>query len=130
MISKCVSGVLVIALTVALATSVQADTLKTDSHEIEIGIGAAAAAVVVLVVLAIHYSKKRAITGCVIPGANGMSIADEKERQVYTLSGNTTGVKPGDRMKLQGRKAKRKDAGQMLVWETKEVAKDFGVCHP
>ena len=127
--SKCVSGVLIVALTLALATPIRADTLKTDAHEIEIGIGVAAAAVVIVVVLVIHYStKKRAITGCVTSGANGMSITDEKDKQVYSLSGNTANIKPGDRMKLQGKKLKGAD--KTLGWEAKEVTKDFGVCQP
>ena len=88
------------------------------------------AAVIVVTILAIHYSKKRTITGCVISGTNGMSVTDEKDRRSYTLSGNTTGIKPGDRMRLQGKKIKPKDAGNSFVWETKEVAKDFGGCQP
>jgi len=131
MTSKCVSGILIIALAVALATPARADTLKTDAHEIEIGIGVAAAAVVILVVLAIHYStKKRAITGCVTSGANGMSITDERDRQVYVLSGSTTDIKPGDRVRLHGKKLKSKGADKTLVWEAQEVTKDFGVCQP
>lgn len=130
MTSKYVSGVLIIALGVGLATPARASTLQTDSHEIVIGIVAVVAALVVVVVVAIHYSKKRAITGCVIPGENGMSVTDEKDRQVYELSGNTTGIKPGDRMKLHGKKAKSKGGDKTLVWEAKDVTKDFGVCQP
>ena len=35
------------------------------------------------------------------------------------------GVKPGDRMKLEGKKKKSNAA-----WEVKAVAKDYGVCQP
>jgi hypothetical protein len=128
--SKYVGGVLIVILCVVLGMPARADTLKTDSHDIEIGIGAVIAGVVVVTILAIHYSKKRTITGCVISGTNGMSVTDEKDRRSYTLSGNTTGIKLGDRMKLQGKKIKPKDAGNSFVWETKEVAKDFGGCQP
>jgi hypothetical protein len=76
--------------------------------------------VVVVAVLAIHYSKKRAITGCVVSGVNGMSVTDEKDKQVYKLSGTTTGTKPGDRMRLQGKKVKPKGADKTLVWEARE----------
>jgi hypothetical protein len=31
---------------------------------------------------------------------------------------------------LQGKKIKPKDAGKPLVWETKTISKDFGVCQP
>ena len=59
-----------------------------------------------------------------------MTITDEKDKQVYALSGNTAGIKPGDRMKLQGKKVKSKGADKTLVWEAKAVPKDFGVCEP
>ena len=42
--------------------------------------------------------KKRTITGCVTSGQNGMTVTDEKDKQVYALSGDTTGIKPGDRV--------------------------------
>ncbi|MGA2359115.1 MAG: hypothetical protein ABSF66_08955 [Terriglobales bacterium] len=131
MTSKYLSGVLVIALTMALATPARAKSMQTTGDEIVAGIVAVAAVVVVVVVVvAIHYSKKRAVTGCVISGENGMSVTDEKDGQVYALSGNTTGVKPGDRMRLHGKKLKSKGADKTLVWEAKEVTKDYGVCRP
>jgi hypothetical protein len=121
----------IIALTVALATPARADKLQTTGEEIVAGIVAVSAAVVVVVVVvAIHYSKRRAITGCVISGENGMSVTDEKDKQIYALSGNTTGVKPGDRMRLKGKKVKSKGADSTRVWEARGVAKDFGVCQP
>jgi hypothetical protein len=131
MTPRCVSGILIIALMVSLATPARADTLKTDEHEIVAGIVGAVAAVVVVVVLVIHYStKKRAITGCVVSGANGMSVTDEKDGQVYALSGNTMGIKAGDRMKLHGKRLKSKGPDKTPIWEATEVTKDFGVCHP
>ena len=57
-------------------------------------------------------------------------MTDEKDKRIYTLSGNTAGLKLGDRMTLQGKKMKQKGAGKTLVWETKTVRKDFGACQP
>jgi hypothetical protein len=91
---------------------------------------AAAAVVVVVVVVAVHYSKKRTITGCVNTGANGMTIADEKDHQIYMLSSNTEGIKPGDRVKLHGKRVKSKGPDKKLLWETKNVARDYGLCQP
>jgi hypothetical protein len=45
------------------------------------------------------------------------------------LSGNTSGITAGNRLKLRGKKKRLKGSDQ-LVWEAKEVVKDFGVCHP
>jgi hypothetical protein len=132
MTSKYVSEVLTIALALALAPPAwAANTLKTDSHEIVAGIVAVAAAVaIIVVVVAVHYSKKQAITGCVVSGANGISITDEKDREVYALSGNTSDIKSGDRIRLRGKKVKSSTADKTPVWEAKEVTQDFGVCRP
>ena len=87
------------------------------------------AAVVIVAYVVIHESsQKRSITGCVIPGASGMSVTDEKDKRSYALSGNTRNIKPGDRVTLQGKKIKPRDAGKPVVWETKTISKDFGSC--
>jgi hypothetical protein len=96
-----------------------------------IGIVAVAAAVVVITVVVVHEStKKKAITGCVNSGDNGMSVTDEKDKRIYTLSGNSAGIKPGDRVTLQGKKVKAKGANAPLAWEVNKVTKDFGACQP
>ena len=128
-------GVLIIVLCVALATPPRAQASGgsfTDlSRNIVIAIVATTAAVAVVVsVVVIHYSKKRTITGCFNSAGSGMTVTDEKDKQIYALSGNTAGIKPGDRMKLQGKKVKSKGADKTLVWEAKAVTKDFGVCQP
>src|SRR5450432_2089807 len=108
-------GVLIVILSVVLAAPARADSLKTAGDEIVIGIVAVTAAIVVVVtVVAIHYSKKRTITGCVNPAGSGMTVTDEKDRQIYTLSGNTAGITPGDRMKLKGGKLKPKGPDKTL----------------
>lgn len=124
-------GVLIVILSSALAAPARANTsLKTAATEIVIGIVAVAAAATVLVVVLIHKSKRTAITGCINSGANGMTITDEKDRQIYALSGNTMGIKPGTRLKLHGKRVKSKAADKRLVWETTAVTKEFGLCHP
>jgi hypothetical protein len=127
---SCLRAILIAVLCVGLAVPARADTsLKTAATEIVIGIVAVTAAVTVLVIVLIHKAQKTAITGCVSAGENGTTITDEKDRQIYTLSGNTTGVKPGDRMKLKGKKIKTAGSIKTLVLEAKAVTKDFGVCH-
>jgi hypothetical protein len=139
-------AVLVAVLSVALVTSASADEprqalrphlLNSNSgggftkagKEVAVGIVVAAVVVGVLVtVLILHYkSKKRAITGCVNSGANGLSVTDERDKQSYTLSGDTAGVKTGDRMTLKG---KVKHTGKTLVFESPKMIRDFGACQP
>jgi hypothetical protein len=123
-------GVLIVVLAVVLAKPAEASGYP-NAGAIVGGIAAVAAAVVIVAVVIIHKSTaKRTITGCINAGENGMSVTDEKDKQSYSLAGNTTGIKPGDRMTLQGKKIKTKSAAKTLVWETKRVTKDFGVCQP
>jgi hypothetical protein len=137
-------GVLIAVLSVALVTPAAADKprlawrphllnsnsgggFKKLGDEITIGIVVASVAVgILVVVLIVHYkSKKKAITGCVRSGPTGMSVTDEKDKRDYALSGDTAGVKPGDRMTLEG---KAKHTGKTLVFEAQTVSRDFGAC--
>lgn len=92
-------------------------------------VGAIAVVAVVMIVV-IHYSKKRSVTGCLNSTQNGMTIADEKDKQVYKIVGDTLGVKLGDRMKLHDKKQKSNGPDKTLAWETENVTKDFGACRP
>jgi hypothetical protein len=120
-------AVLIIVLSAALAVPARAETLETAGRQIEVGIVVVSVAVGVLVTLLIlHYKhKKSVITGCVTSGANGMTLTDEKDKRIYTLSGDPVGLKPGDRMTLEG---KRKQSGPKPVFEARSVTKDFGAC--
>ncbi len=131
MTQKCLwRGVLIVALSVALATPAKASGYPSAGGIVAAIVGVAAAVVVITVVVIHESSKKRAITGCVNSGENGMSVTDEKDKRIYALSGNTAGIKPGDRITLQGKKVKPKGTDKMLAWEVKKETKDFGACQP
>lgn len=129
---KVLSAVLIAALTFALSIPVEAQNSGkiVSNGTIAAVIVGVVAGVAVVAIIAIHYSKKRTITGCVNPGADGMTVTDEKDKQIYVLSGDMTNIKPGDRMRLQGKKKKSKGPDKTLVWEASKVIKDFGVCQP
>ena len=59
-----------------------------------------------------------------------MNVTDEKDKRIYALSGNTADIKPGDRVTLQGKKAKPTGASAPLAWEVSKETKDFGACQP
>jgi hypothetical protein len=121
---------LIVILSVALSTTAEADQLQKSADTFLALAIVGAAAVVIVVVLVVHQStKKRTITGCVTSAANTMSVTDEKDKRIYELSGDTAGVKLGDRMTLQGKKLKPATSAT-LTWETKKVTRDFGVCQP
>jgi hypothetical protein len=122
-------AVLITVLSVVLAAPARAESIQTAGRQVEVGIIVAPVAVAVVVTLLIlHYKHKKAtITGCVTSGANGMSLTDEKDKRIYAVSGDPVGVKPGERMTLEG---KRKQSGKTLVFEAHSVTKDFGACQP
>ena len=136
MTSKFFSRLLILVFGLALAKPTRAQQclpcgqIGPNTGPIIAAIVATAAAVVIVTVVVIHESKKRTITGCVNSGANGMTLTNEKDTQIYALLGDTTGVKPGDRIKLQGKKVKAKGPDKALVWKATKVTKDFGVCQP
>jgi hypothetical protein len=124
-------GCLIVALCMVVAIPTQADQLSDDARNAIIGIVAVSIALVVIVVVVVHESrKKRTVTGCVTSGANGMSVTDEKDKRIYALSGNTADIKPGDRVTLQGKKAKPNGANAPLAWDINKETKDFGACQP
>jgi hypothetical protein len=137
--SKRLSALVILALGLALAKPAQAQQqqcfpcgqIGPNTGPIIAAIVVTAAAVVIITVVVIHEStKKRTITGCVSSGANGMTVTDEKDKRTYVLSGNTAGITAGDRMRLHGKKIKSKGPDKTLVWEARDVARDFGVCQP
>ncbi len=125
---------IVIALALTLSATADAQIgavsgrIGPNTGPIIAGIVAAIAVVVIVAVLVIHKgSEKRTLTGCVKSGADGMTVIDDGDKRLYVLSGNTAGVNPGERLRLQGRKTK---TGKTLIWETRKVSADFGVCQP
>ena len=124
-------GALIVALCMILAIPTQADQLGDDARNVVIGIVAVSVALVVIIVVVVHESrKKRTITGCIISGANGMSLTDEKDKRIYALSGNTADIKPGDRVTLHGKRVHPKSANATLAWQVNNEIKDLGACHP
>ena len=131
MTQKCLwRGVLIVVLSVVLATPAKASGYPSGGGIVAAIVGVVAAVVVVTVVVIHESSKKSVITGCVSSGENGMSVTDEKDKRIYPLSGNTAGIKPGDRITLQGKKVNSKGTNKALAWEVRKETKDFGACQP
>ena len=122
-------GILIVVLSVGLATPARAD--NPEKVLIVIAATTAADAIVAVTLASVHHRRKKiVITGCVTSGEKGMTVTDEEDRKIYALSGDTTGVQQGDRMRLEGKKVKSKGSDKRLAWETRAVIKDFGVCRP
>lgn len=80
----------------------------SSGKAIGIGVGVAAGAVVGTVLLVRHHhhhSVEKAeiyVTGCVQSVASGISLANEKNNQTYSLTAGTQSVKAGERLTLKG----------------------------
>lgn len=114
---------------VVLATPADAKGIVSNGEIAGIIVGVAAIAVVTIVVVH-EVTKKRSITGCVLQEENKMRLTDERNKRTYDLSGDTAGIKPGDRMTLRGKNGTAKGADKMLVWQVTKQTRDFGPCQP
>jgi len=52
-------------------------------------------------------------------------VTDEKDQRAYSLSGDVSGIKPGERMTLVGRRNRT-----TLIFQARQISKDFGSCRP
>src|SRR5579863_9639945 len=107
--------ILIAILSIALVRPARAESLDTAGKQIYAGIAVVSAAIAVGIVLIVLHEKHktRAITGCVTSGASGTSVTDDKDKRVYVISGDPVGIKPGDRMTIQGKPR----GGKMPVFE-------------
>lgn len=123
-------GIVIVVLTIGLVVPARAVNAEGVLIIVAATTAAAALAAVVIVASVQHRSKKIVITGCVLSGEKGMTVTDQEDRKVYLLSGETIGIRPGDRMKLRGRRVRSTGPDKTRFWEAKEVLKDLGVCQP
>ncbi|MGB8524026.1 MAG: hypothetical protein WCD43_13760 [Candidatus Acidiferrales bacterium] len=139
--TKSLSGVLIVALTLVLCGPAEAQRPNvvapssahiggvSNAEIIGIVVGVVVPVVVIAVVVMHHSAKQRKITGCVVASPSGLTVNNEKDNRVYALSGDTSGVKAGERMSLQGHKI-NPDAGNPLGWQVSQIQKDYGACQP
>lgn len=90
--------------------------------------GAAAAVTVVGILIYREGHKHPSITGCVATGADGLNLRNEKDKEIYALSGDATALRVGERVKLQGRKMK--NSGGKHSFQVERLTKDYGACNP
>jgi hypothetical protein len=49
---------------------------------------------------------KPAITGCAASSADGLTLQNESDQRAFTLIGETSSIKAGDRVQIRGKKSK------------------------
>ena len=116
---------LVILALVFPARPARADEIKNEVIVAVVAIVVVTAAITTAIVLSIRHHPS--ISGCVTDGPAGMQMVNEGDQTSFLLTGDTVGVKAGERVKLQGKKNGRDATGSRHFFVEK-IKKDYGVC--
>ena len=115
----CVAMTVASARAQALGRDINLSTGKAVA--ILVGVGAAIGIVVYLVI-----PKHITIEGCVEAAENSLKLTDVKDNKTYVLESGSFPIKPGQHVKVKGKKSKDK-TGTLRLRVTK-IVKDFGPC--
>lgn len=74
---------------------------------------------------AIHHGNS--LDGCAVSGPDGLQLQNKGDGQIYALAGEVAAIKPGDRVRVAGKKQKKNGGGAQLFLVEK-ISKDYGVC--
>ena len=97
---------------------------KTQDDLIVAAIVVIGAAIGIGIYVAVRHDKT--ITGCAASGPDGLMIENEGDHLSYSLMGDVSAVKPGDRMRVSGKKKKARGATHPFLVD--KVKRDFGAC--
>ena len=112
-------------LFVALASCGMTSCTKTQVALSTAGIAAIIAGTTVGVTLAVKHHN-HTLQGCVSSDADALKLRTSDGR-VYTLRGDTAGIKAGDSASVHGSKAKKAKGGEP-VFVVQRLNKDYGPC--
>ncbi len=104
-----------------------AGSIPTKSDVVWIGVGVAAigAGIGVGIFYAVRHG--HSLTGCAAAGPSGLDLRSQGDQQTYTLVGDVAGIKPGQRIRVSGKKEKA-GAGTGRQFLVEKLSKDYGPC--
>jgi hypothetical protein len=117
------------ALTISATRPARAQVLITHDTTklvgITVGLAAIGAGIGIGVYVAVHHN--HTLTGCASTGAGGLVLQNYGDQQTYAIVGEVSAIKPGERVRVSGKKSKLKNEAsrQFLV---EKLDKDFGAC--
>jgi hypothetical protein len=120
--------VCVSALFSAKSAAAQLGTIGPSNAEVVgviVAIVAVGVAIGVTAVLVVRHHPT--LTGCVAAAPDGVTLNNESDQAVFTLTGNTSALRAGERVRVIGHKEKKGPAGER-VFSVDEVRKDYGAC--
>lgn len=69
----------------------------------------------------------QSLTGCTVAGPTGLELQSQGDQQTWALGGEVAAIKPGERVRVSGKKPKQSaSATQQFLVE--KLAKDYGSC--
>jgi len=116
------------ALLVTTATEpARANSIPTKSDVVWIGVAIAAigAGIGIGVYAAVHHG--HTISGCAFSGPNGIELRSGGDGQVFSLTGETAAIRPGERVRVSGSKVKH-SAGGDRQFTVDRITRDYGAC--
>jgi hypothetical protein len=104
----------------------QIGVTKSQADWIVVGIAAIGAGIGLGIYFAVR-PRGHSLTGCAGSGPDGPELVSENDQQTYALTGELAGIKSGERIRVSGKKEKKKaSAPQQFLVE--KLNKDFGAC--
>jgi len=112
----------VLSLTSSHPASAQYVTKSETAEAVGVVIGVGAA-IGVGIYFAVHAN--HSVTGCTVAAAGGLQL--QQDQQTWSLVGSIATIKPGERIRVSGKKQK-KSAGTPRPFLVEKLAKDYGSC--
>jgi len=98
---------------------------KGDATWIAIAVAAIGAGIGIGVYAAVHHG--HSLNGCAVSNSDGLLLQNKGDGQTYALVGETAAIKPGDRVRVSGKKEK-KSSGDAQRFVVEKLTKDYGAC--
>lgn len=109
-------------------TSFQGLTNEVN-HDIDIAIGVTAGVAGGLTIWAVYHHESQFIRGCAVSGPNGLELRSIGDQKTYELEGTTAAVKPGDNVRVHGKRKKApKHSTGNPSFVVDKLTKDYGAC--
>jgi len=121
----CGLALILIAPREAEATEPIGGVTHSDAVWIGVAVGAIGAGIGIGIYYAIHHS--HSLTGCAASGANGLELQSKGDGQTYALAGAVAGIKPGERIRVSGKRVKN-TTGPNQQFLVEQLSKDYGAC--
>jgi|HubBroStandDraft_1064217.scaffolds.fasta_scaffold09832_6 hypothetical protein len=98
---------------------------KSDADWIVVAVVAIGAAIGIGIFYSVHHDNS--LNGCVVTGSGGLELQNKGDGRTYALAGEVDAIKPGDRVRVAGKKQKMSGGGdQQFVVE--KISRDYGAC--